>query len=205
MSRLIPQMRNEPGLSKVLAEIRACRACAPALEPRPVLRASASARLCIVGQAPGTRVHASGVPFSDPSGVRLRGWLGLTPEQFYDEERVAIIPMGFCFPGQDAKGGDLPPRRECASLWREQLFARLPAIRLTLLIGQYAQAWHLKGVTKSSLTETVAQWRDYPESLMPLPHPSWRNNGWLKANPWFEAALLPDLRTRVRRSLELAA
>jgi uracil-DNA glycosylase len=192
---------EEVGLAQIVGEIRACRACAPAVVPRPVLRASPTARLCIVSQAPGTKVHASGVPFTDASGDRLRSWLGVTPEEFYDESRVAIIPMGFCFPGQNEKGADLPPRRECAPLWRDRLFGALPQMRLTLLIGQYAQAWHLKGETAASLTETVARWRDYPTRLMPLPHPSWRNNGWLKANPWFESELLPTLRKRVRRAL----
>src|SRR5215470_14675571 len=132
-------------LAALLERIRACKVCAPSLphEPRPVLRASLTARLCVAGQAPGTRVHASGVPYSDPSGVRLRSWLGLSPEQFYDARKVAIIPMGFCFPGLDAKGGDLPPRPECAPLWHHQLFPLLPRLRLTLLIGRYAQIWHL--------------------------------------------------------------
>ena len=190
-------------LAGLLSQIRACRTCAAHLPhaPRPVLRASATARLCIVGQAPGTRVHASGVPFSDPSGERLRAWLGLSPEVFYDESRVAIIPMGFCFPGLTEKGADLPPRRECAPLWRDALFARLPQLRLTLLIGQYAQRWHLGDQAAATLTETVANWRRYPASVMPLPHPSWRNNGWLRRNPWFEADVLPVLKARVRKTL----
>jgi uracil-DNA glycosylase len=137
----------------------------------------------------------------DASGVRLREWLALTPDEFYEEDNVAILPMGFCFPGQNAAGGDLPPRKECAPRFRDRLFAELPNLRLTLLIGHYAQAWHLKGQIKGSLTETVAHWRDYPKHLMPLPHPSWRNNGWLRTNPWFEAELLPELRKRVRGAL----
>jgi len=191
-------------LDALLEEIRACRACASFLPhaPRPVLRASASARLCIAGQAPGTRVHASGTPFDDRSGAVLRGWLGLTPEQFYDERQVAIIPMGFCFPGNDAKGGDLPPRPECAPLWRERMFAALPNLKLTLLIGQYAQRWHLKERCAKTLTQTVARWRDYGPALIPLPHPSWRNLGWLKANPWFEIEVVPALRARVAEVLE---
>jgi len=197
----VRRVREEEALAQIVGEIRACRACAPAIAPRPVLRASTTARLCIVSQAPGTKVHASGIPFTDASGDRLRSWLGVTPEEFYDERRVAIIPMGFCFPGQNEKGADLPPRRECASLWRDRLFATLQPMQLTLLIGQYAQAWHLKGKIATSLTETVARWRDYPPNLMPLPHPSWRNNGWIKANPWFESDLLPTLRKRVRRAL----
>jgi uracil-DNA glycosylase len=196
-------MSQRKELATLLERIRGCRVCAPSLphEPRPVLRASPTARLCLAGQAPGTRVHASGIPYSDPSGVRLRVWLGLTPEQFYDERKIAIVPMGFCFPGQDAKGGDLPPRPECAPLWRDALFALLPRLRLTLLIGRYAQLWHLRGKSRPSLTETVAAWRDYPETIMPLPHPSWRNNAWLKQNPWFETELLPVLKTRVKQAL----
>ncbi len=189
----------------LLTEVRACRVCASHLphEPRPVVRARPTARLCIVGQAPGTRVHASGVPFTDPSGDRLRSWLGIDEATFYDERRVAIVPMGFCFPGLDAKGGDLPPRRECAPLWRERLFAELKQIELTLVVGSYAQAWHLKGCKKASLTETVRAWREYGPQHLPLPHPSWRNNAWVKKNPWFEAELLPELRRRVAKVLEL--
>jgi uracil-DNA glycosylase len=202
---------DDESLEAVVAAIRACRACRDAPlgaplphEPRPVLQVSSTARLCVVGQAPGTRVHASGAPFTDPSGVRLRQWMGVSDDEFYDESRVAIIPMGFCFPGLDAKGGDLPPRRECAPLWRKRLFAALPAFELILLIGQYAQRWRLGGRAKPSLTETVQCWRDYafaPETprCLPLPHPSWRNNGWLKQNPWFEQETLPHLRQEVRR------
>lgn len=191
------------GLDALLAEVRACRACATFLphEPRPVLRASATARLAICSQAPGTRVHASGTPFTDASGDRLRDWLGIGPDIFYDEARIAIVPMGFCFPGLDAKGGDLPPRKECAPLWHARLFAALPEIELKLLVGSYAQAWHLEGRLKDNMTETVRAWRDYLPSVLPLPHPSWRNNGWIKANPWFETELLPELRERVRALL----
>ncbi len=194
---------SQATFSTLLSEIRACRVCAAHLphEPRPVLRARSSARLCIVGQAPGTRVHASGKPFTDPSGDRLREWLGVDEATFYDERRIAIVPMGFCFPGLDANGGDLPPRRECAPLWRERLFAELKLIQLTLAVGSYAQAWHLKGRKKASLTETVKAWREYGPHIMPLPHPSWRNNAWVKKNPWFEAELLPTLRRRVARVL----
>jgi uracil-DNA glycosylase len=188
----------------LLSDIRACRVCAAHLphEPRPVVRARPTARLCIVGQAPGTRVHASGVPFTDPSGDRLRSWLGVDEATFYDERRIAIVPMGFCFPGLDAKGGDLPPRGECAPLWREKLFAELKEIKLTLVVGSYAQAWHLKGRKKASLTETVRAWREYGPQYMPLPHPSWRNNAWVKKNPWFEGELLPELRRRVTKVLD---
>lgn len=190
-------------LDELLAEIRACRLCAPALphEPRPVLRASATARLAICGQAPGARVHASGTPFTDASGDRLRAWLGIGPDIFYDGTRIAIIPMGFCFPGLDVAGGDLPPRRQCAAAWHARLFAALPQLELKLLVGSYAQAWHLEVRHKSNMTETVRAWREYLPEFLPLPHPSWRNNGWLKANPWFEADLLPQLRARVQALL----
>jgi len=200
-------------LDALIDEIRACRLCRDAPrygqplphEPRPVIQVSGTARLCIAGQAPGTRVHASGRPFTDPSGVRLRAWLGLDEETFYDPARVAIIPLGFCFPGLDAKGGDLPPRRECAELWHARLFAQLPRIELVLLIGQYAQRWHLgRKAVAGGLTETVEHWRMYyragePRRMVPLPHPSWRNNAWLKRNPWFETDLLPVLRADVAR------
>ncbi|MBI1211098.1 MAG: uracil-DNA glycosylase family protein [Alphaproteobacteria bacterium] len=194
---------SRTSFATLLTEIRACRVCAAELphEPRPVLQARPSARLVIVGQAPGTRVHASGTPFTDPSGDRLRSWLGIDSETFYDERRIAIIPMGFCFPGLDDKGGDLPPRRECAPLWREKLFSALKHVELTLLVGQYAQAWHLKERRKSSLTETVQAWREYGPDFIPLPHPSWRNNAWVKKNPWFETELLPVLRKRVAAAL----
>lgn len=199
------------GLDVVLAELRACRVCRdtpaflPALphEPRPVIRASATARLCIAGQAPGTRVHASGTPFTDPSGVRLRGWLGLDEAAFYDERRLAIVPMGHCFPGLDSKGGDLPPRRECAPLWRARIFSALPRVELVLAIGLYAQRWHLGAAAGAGLSATVANWREIlarpgRPRVLPLPHPSWRNNAWLKRNPWFDEELLPALRREVR-------
>jgi uracil-DNA glycosylase len=200
-------------LATLAKDIRACRVCrdAPrygarlAHEPRPVFQVSSSSRLCIAGQAPGVRVHASGRPYTDASGVRLRSWLGIGEDIFYDPEIVAVVAMGFCFPGLDAKGGDLPPRRECAELWRKQIFALLPKIELILLVGQYAQNWHLgpKAIGKN-LSETVGKWRDIyrPDDrpcLMPLPHPSWRNNAWLKRNPWFETELLPVLRADVAR------
>ena len=201
-------------LDRLVREIGACRACrdAPegvrlAHEPRPVLRVSATARIAVCGQAPGTRVHASGIPFTDPSGVRLRAWMGVGEAEFYDVRRVAIVPMGFCFPGQDAAGADLPPRKECAPLWRARVFAQLPALEMVLLAGQYAQRWHLGHAAGRSLTETVTRWRvilDAPARprLLPLPHPSWRNNAWMKKNPWFEAELLPVLRAEVRRLLD---
>ncbi|WP_353182517.1 uracil-DNA glycosylase family protein [Bosea sp. (in: a-proteobacteria)] len=199
-------------LDAVLHDLRSCRICRDAPlylpplphQPRPVIQASATARLCIAGQAPGTRVHASGRPFTDPSGVRLRRWLGIDETVFYDPARVAVVPMGFCFPGQDAKGGDLPPRRECAPTWRERVFAALPQIELVLAIGRYAQDWHLAGPKGRGLTETVADWRRLLSRpgrprVLPLPHPSWRNNAWLRQNPWFEAELVPVLRQEVAR------
>ncbi len=199
-------------LDDVVRAIRACRHCletpdgAPLPhEPNPVLRVSKTARLCIAGQAPGTRVHASSVPFADPSGVRLRDWLQVSEEEFYDESRIAIVPMGFCFPGLDANGGDLPPRRECTKLWHERLFAHLPQIELFVLVGQYAHRWRLGKDAKARVSETVGDWRRYgaaePVPSIPLPHPSWRNNGWLKKNPWFELEVLPHLRQEVRRLL----
>ena len=167
-------------------------------EPRPVLRVSPTATLLIIGQAPGTKVHASGIPWNDPSGDRLRDWLQLDRDAFYDTRRIAIMPMGFCFPGQDAKGGDLPPRRECAPKWHAPLLALMPSIRLTLLVGSYAQAHYLGPRRKATMTETVQAFAEYlPENLLPLPHPSWRNTAWLKKNPWFEAQVLPALRARV--------
>jgi uracil-DNA glycosylase len=190
-------------LASLLFEIRACRICAAHLPHgvRPVVRASATAKICIVGQAPGIRVHNSGIPFSDPSGDRLRDWMGIDRDIFYDESRIAIVPMGFCFPGYDANGADKPPRKECARHWRERLFEALPPFRLTLLVGSYAQRWHLGQSAKDKVSETVRAWRDYAPRYIPLPHPSWRNNAWLKKNPWFHDDLLPYLRRRVRRLL----
>ena len=186
-------------LDLALAEARACRLCAADLPlgPRPVLRASATARLMIVGQAPGTRVHASGIPFNDPSGDRLRAWLGIDRETFYDERRLAILPMGLCYPGQDARGADKPPMKICAPTWHPRIRPLLPKLELTLLVGLYAQARYLGPARKKSLTETVQCWRDYGPEFLPLPHPSWRNTAWLKRNPWFEAEVLPELRRRV--------
>jgi uracil-DNA glycosylase len=204
-------------LESLLREIRACRRCAEtplgrplAHEPRPVLRVSTTARLAVVGQAPGTRVHASGVPFDDPSGERLRDWMGVTPEEFYDESRIAIVPMGFCYPGQDAAGSDLPPRRECAPAWRRQLMVELPQIELMLLVGGYAQRWHLGRAVAPGVTATVENWRAILASsgrprYLPLPHPSWRNNAWIKRHPWFADELLPVLRREVGRLLQPAA
>lgn len=190
-----------PSLTALLRDVRACTICAPALEHgvRPVVRARASARILVAGQAPGRRVHASGVPFDDPSGERLRAWMGVSKDEFYDERRVAIVPMGFCYPGT-GNSGDLAPRPECAPAWRAALLERLPKVQLTLAIGQYAIAWHLEG-SRRPLTEVVRGWRQHRPALLPLPHPSPRNNLWLRNNPWFEAEVLPYLRRRVRRLL----
>ena len=187
-------------LGEVLAAARRCRICAAELPlgPRPVLRAAADARLMIVGQAPGTRVHASGIPWDDRSGERLREWLEMPASVFYDESRVAIVPMGFCYPGTDRRGGDLPPRPECAPTWHPPLLEFLPAVDLTLLVGQYAQRHYLGRDRGATLTETVRRFRDYLPRYLPLPHPSWRNTAWLKNNPWFAEELLPELRRRVR-------
>lgn len=189
----------ERELEKLLAKIRSCHECAPDLirAPRPVIQASITARVCIAGQAPGTRVHATGIPFNDASGDRLREWMGIDREVFYDETKIATVPMGFCFPGHDENGGDLPPRPECALLWRHGVFAHLPNLQLILLVGQYAQRWHLQKSRKENLTETVRAWRNYLPHMLPLPHPSWRNTGWLKKHPWFEEEIVPELRNRV--------
>ncbi|MGN6152234.1 MAG: uracil-DNA glycosylase family protein [Lysobacteraceae bacterium] len=186
-------------LDALLREIRACTLCEAQLPlgPRPVLRASATARVLIVGQAPGTKVHASGIPWDDASGKRLRGWLDMTPEAFYDETRVAIVPMGFCYPGRQGSG-DAPPRPECRATWHPRLMPQLKQVRLTLLFGQYAHAHFLGDRRKATLTDTVRAWREYGPALLPMPHPSPRNVGWFKANPWFEAEVVPALRERVR-------
>ncbi|GMV11587.1 MAG: hypothetical protein AMXMBFR55_33210 [Gemmatimonadota bacterium] len=190
-------------LEALLAAVRACRACEAHLPlgPNPVLQAGATARLLIVGQAPGLRVHRSGVPWDDASGVRLRDWMGVTPATFYDASKVAIIPMGYCYPGRGASG-DLPPRRECAELWLDKLLARLPRVEVTLLVGQYAQRHFLGNRRKGSLTETVMAWREYGPGHVPLPHPSPRNQPWFARHPWFAHELLPSLRERVQRLLD---
>ncbi len=194
-----PRTAKADDLAALVAAARACRVCAEHLPlgPRPVLRARESARLLIVGQAPGTRVHETGVPWNDPSGDRLRHWLGLDREAFYDEARIAIVPMGLCYPGRDPRGGDMPPRPECAPLWHPPLRAALPGIELTLLVGSYAQRYYLGKSRKASMSETVRAWRDTLPEVLPLPHPSWRNTAWLRKNPWFEADLVPVLRQRV--------
>lgn len=190
-------------LDSLLLAARGCQACAAHLPlgPRPVLQAGATARILIVGQAPGARVHASGIPWSDASGERLRRWMGIDVEVFYDEHRVAIVPMGFCYPGR-AASGDLPPRRECAPLWHARLLAHMPQIELTLLIGAHAQAHFLRDVGHASLTATTRAWRAHAPQIMPLPHPSPRNVAWFKVNPWFEVDVLPVLRRQVRGLLD---
>ncbi|MEM9224711.1 MAG: uracil-DNA glycosylase family protein [Pseudomonadota bacterium] len=198
-----------PALRPVVSKIRACTVCrdAPAgpelpHPPRPIFQISKTATVAICSQAPGNRAHVAGKPFYDPSGVRLRDWLNLDEATFYDARRVAIIPMGFCFPGYDKHGGDLPPRKECVATWHDQLFSALPRLRLRLCIGKYSLAYHLPETRHQSLTDTVKDWRGIlertePHPVMALPHPSWRNNHWLHKNPWFETELLPVLRARV--------
>jgi uracil-DNA glycosylase len=198
----VPAPHNE-ALIELLDLIRGCRLCAESLPlgPRPVLCAAASARLLIAGQAPGTRAHETGIPWNDASGDRLRGWLGLDRDNFYDARRIAIVPMGFCYPGRDARGGDRPPRPECAPAWQGRLRPHLACIGLTLLVGQYAQAWYLGARRRASLTETVRAWAEYAPDYLPLPHPSWRTTGWARRNPWFAAEVLPALRARIARLL----
>lgn len=188
--------------TQLLHDVRRCAICSEHLPlgPRPILQLHPHARILVAGQAPGRKVHESGVPFADASGDRLREWLGLSPEVFYDQRRVAILPMGFCFPGT-GKAGDLPPRPECAPEWRDRLLRHLKNLKLTLVIGRYAQAYHLPDAGES-VTGTVQSWREHWPSVVPLPHPSPRNNIWLKRNPWFEKELLPRLRTRVARVLK---
>jgi uracil-DNA glycosylase len=196
-----------PEFARLVDEIRRCRICRDEPsgkplphEPRPVLQPSTTARILIAGQAPGTRVHASGIPFTDPSGDRLRQWLGIGPDIFYDPQRIAILPMGFCFPGLSDKGADLPPRPECARAWRARLLAAMPQIDLVIGLGIHALRWHMGDRYKGSLEQSVIAWRDglaMTPAIVALPHPSWRNNGWLKRNPWFETELLPVLREEV--------
>lgn len=201
------------GLAELVAQVEACRICAAARKPlphapRPVLQASGTARMLIAGQAPGVRVHASGRPFTDPSGVRLREWLGVEEESFYDPRCFAIVPMGFCFPGLDASGGDLPPRRECAPAWRAALMAEMPQVELVICLGAHAMRWHMGEAFGGSVDQAVRNWRRglrLSPAVIPLPHPSWRNSGWLKWNPWFAEALLPELRRRVAGLLDPAA
>jgi len=193
------QVGNPEALAALVAMVRACDACASALPlgPRPILQVSTTATILIASQAPGSKVHHTGVPFSDPSGERLRDWMGLSTDDFYDERAVAIVPMGFCYPGRSG-GGDAPPRRECAPLWRDQILRLLPAVRLTLLVGSYAQH-HVLG--PGPLTPRVQNFRDYLPHCFPLPHPSWRSRSWEKRNPWFLTEVLPALRAAVERAI----
>jgi uracil-DNA glycosylase len=190
---------NYPTLERLLTAVRQCRACEQHLPlgPHPVLQAGAAARILIVGQAPGARVHATGTPWNDPSGERLRKWMGVDANTFYDVSQFAIIPMGYCYPGR-GKSGDLPPRRECATLWLDHLLAKLPQIELTLLIGLHAQRHFLGSRRKLSLTSTVKAWREFAPEYLPLPHPSARNTPWFQRNPWFDHELLPVLRERIK-------
>lgn len=199
--------RPEGGADALAGRIRDCRLCAERFAatatrhaPRPVVWFRPGARLLIAGQAPGMRVHEAGRPFHDPSGDRLRDWLGLAPEEFYDRDRVAIVPMGFCFPGYDAKGSDLPPPALCRDTWHDAVMAALGSVRLRLVVGGHAMRYHLG--TRAPVTETVRAWRDFLPGAIPLPHPSWRNTGWLKKNPWFETDLVPVLRARVREVMD---
>ena len=194
-------MQNSQELDVLLSRIRRCHICEDYLPlgPRPVLRAQKSARLLIVGQAPGTKVHASGTPWDDPSGDRLRHWLGIDKDKFYDQSKIAIVPVGFCYPGRLPKGGDRPPRPECAPLWHPPLMRLLLNVELTILAGTYAQKQFLGIRRGKSLTETVQAWRIYGPDFIPLPHPSWRTVGWQRRNPWFDSEVLPNLRRRVGR------
>jgi uracil-DNA glycosylase family 4 len=204
---------EEGEIEALRGEIAQCRICRdmPARgmadrlphEPRPVVVLSSKARVMIAGQAPGLKVHESGLPFNDASGDRLRQWLEVDREAFYDRDRFVIVPMGFCFPSYDAKGSDLPPRRECAPFWRQRVVAAMPQVELVLAVGQYAQAWHMGKAKSETMTETVRAWRlslfsNTAPAVLPLPHPSWRNTGWIRRNPWFEEELLPMLRERLK-------
>lgn len=191
----------DAALDHLLAEVRACRACAGVLPlpPRPILHMSPTARILIASQAPGTRAHEAGISFADPSGDRLRAWMGIDAAEFYDDSRIAIIPMGLCYPGRLPRGGDAPPRPECARLWRDRLLNHLPDLRLTLLVGTYAQR-HILG--PGSMSDRVQHFRNSLPTLFPLPHPSWRTRAWAAKRPWFEADVLPELRRRVREVLD---
>lgn len=202
VSSPMPAEQSSPqaALDALYAEVRACTICAKHLPlgPRPIVRGEASARLLIVSQAPGTRVHMTGLSFNDRSGDRLREWLGISRKSFYDAGRVAIVGMAFCYPGVDAKGGDLPPRRECAPRWHGPILERLPNVELTLLVGSYAIDDYLGEAARRTMTETVQAWREHLPRYFALPHPSWRNIAWLRRHTWFERELLPELRRRVR-------
>ena len=212
LNHVLPPM-PESTLDGLKASIADCRICIESPrklplphEPRPVVQVSSTARICIAGQAPGLRVHETGIPFNDRSGDRLREWMGIERDAFYDSSRLAIVPMGFCFPGYDKNKSDLPPRKECRAHWHDQLFAAMPQIELILVIGMYAQAYHLGDQREKGVTETVKNWQKYINRndgprVLPLPHPSWRNTGWLKKNNWFESEVLPVLRGEVQRLL----
>ena len=191
-------------LHEIVDEIRACQLCVADMEraPKPILQVSDTAKIVIAGQAPGNLAMGSGRPFTDPSGDRLRDWLQIDEATFYDPSKVAIVPMGFCFPGYDKNGGDIPPMKRCAQTWHTPLFERLPQIELKVLIGGYAQRWHIGDQMEKTLTATVQRWRGFlKQGVIVTPHPSWRNNAWLKRNPWFETELLPELRKRVQALL----
>lgn len=195
-------------LDALKSRLSACTICADRFaasatrhRPNPVIWFDKGARILIASQAPGLRVHEANTPFWDRSGQRLRQWMGVTDDEFYDRSRVAIVPMAFCFPGYDAKGSDLPPPPVCAATWREQVLRHLPDIRLTLLIGGYAQRWHLGAAAKTGVTKTVEAWKSFAPQMLPLPHPSWRNNAWLKKNPWFEGEAVPIIQREIRAAL----
>ena len=195
--------------AQIHSDIKDCRLCADRFAatetrhaPRPIAWFDPKARLLIAGQAPGLRVHETGIPFNDPSGDRLRDWMSVSRETFYDKSRIAIVPMAFCFPGYNAKGSDLPPPPLCAQTWRNRIMEALPNVELTLLIGGYAQSWHLGLPRTARVTETVRNWRQHLPPALPLPHPSWRNTGWIRKNPWFETDLLPVLKSRVAEVLK---
>ncbi|MFY0692628.1 MAG: uracil-DNA glycosylase family protein [Paracoccaceae bacterium] len=199
---------SNPDLAELSVKLRQCRLCADrfaatqtAHEPNPVVWFKPGARVLIAGQAPGLRVHKTTQPFTDPSGDRLRAWMGVDAEQFYDQSRIAIVPMAFCFPGYDEKGADLPPPRICAETWHGPIMQAMDSLDVILLVGGYAQKWHLGADAKGGVTRTVANWRDLAPRIFPLPHPSWRNTAWLKRNPWFEAELLPVLKTTLKTVL----
>ncbi len=197
----MPAQEIQPTFAELMTEVRACNICQGLpLGPRPILQAYSQARILIAGQAPGSRTHAKGIPFDDPSGDRLRDWLGIDRETFYDNERIAIIPMGFCFPGTGS-GGDLPPRPECAQSWRDKILSRLTGIELTLVIGRYAIDWHLPELSKATVTEAVKAGSETEDGTLVLPHPSPRNNRWLRQNPWFEEEVLPKLKQNVENML----
>jgi uracil-DNA glycosylase len=190
-------------LDGLKAEARQCDLCSESLPmgPRPVFQIHAKSKILVAGQAPGVRVHNTGIPFNDPSGDRLRQWMGIDKDVFYDEQKIAILPMGFCYPGT-GKSGDLPPRSECAVKWRQPMLDFMPNIKLVLVIGQYALKWHMGSQQKKNLTETVRNWADYfNDGLLPLPHPSPRNNIWLKKNDWFESDVLPTMQAKIKELL----